>query len=111
MSDREQMTVAMLTRRHGAWMIQYVGEGTDDWTTDELVDCAASLAVAKRLARQDLRERRDSGGLPFSSAQWVEDGSGGWDLVALYDWSKVEAIDDYAGGQNSADHGGSGSPW
>lgn len=107
MNDTETVTVAMLSRRNGAWLIQYTGPTTDDWTADAQFDCAASLKRAKQLARADLAERITNGE-PFRKARWVQDRNG-YDLEAEYDWSNQPTLDDvYADYSNSADHGGPG---
>lgn len=44
--------VAYVQRRNGAWMIQWVYDQAKDQAEDEQFSCAASLTVAKRVARE-----------------------------------------------------------
>lgn len=61
---------ARISRRHGAWLIQFHESNDRDGTTtpDEVFDCASSLRVAKRVTRQGAIEL--GWRPPF---QWIED--------------------------------------
>lgn len=51
----ERTPVARVQARHGAWMIWFTGDHPADWPADEQFDCASSLAMAKRLAKEGAR--------------------------------------------------------
>jgi len=73
--------VAYVTRRNGAWLVQYSGNAPTDWSEHEQFDCASSLAVAKRLAKEGARTYA-------THLHWEERPSAnGWVLVGIEDWS------------------------
>lgn len=47
-----RQTVAYVSRSHGAYLIQLAGDIAQDRPDSDLWDCASSLVVAKRLARE-----------------------------------------------------------
>lgn len=70
-------TIGGLTKRNGAWLVS-IHDPEGDSTPDETIDCAASVTVGKRIARQ-IAERLGWGG----KFTWVEGSPGqSWELHA-----------------------------
>jgi hypothetical protein len=69
--------VAYVTRRNGAWMVQFTGNAPSDWPENDQFDCASALHVAKRLAKEGARTYA-------THLKWEErDSVGGWVLLGL----------------------------
>lgn len=82
---RERVECATVTKRYGAWLVVLSGPELDV-TPDELFDCASSLAVAKRRAREMAAA---VGYLP--AWRWSQDDLGRWRLEG------TEVGDEYDG--------------
>lgn len=75
----ERSPVVYVVRRHGAWLVNFVGEHPGDRTEDENFDCASSLDAAKRIAKEGARQYA-------SNFRWVERPDvGGWVLEGVED--------------------------
>lgn len=71
---RQPVTIAHVQRRNGAYLITLAHHTlTVDLTTDELVNAASSLMVAKRIARQMADDIGVVG--PF---RWEDEYNGRW---------------------------------
>lgn len=62
-------TVAAISRRNGAYLIQFMGGDVGDWVEDEQFEAASSLAKAKAITRQRVHE---TGGTTRRFAEEVE---------------------------------------
>lgn len=62
--------VASVRRRHGAWLVQLLGSGTDDLTPLELFDAASTFVEAQLIAEEG------AAGIGFVPGRWtVENGT------------------------------------
>jgi hypothetical protein len=69
-TETERMVVAFINRRNGAYLVSMIDPSPGEKFPDELYDCASSVVVAKRLARESAIEFGYTG--PF---RWKTDDS------------------------------------
>ena len=86
-SDMGRTTWAWIIRSHGAWLVNLCGPGTEAMADDELWDCASSLIVAKRLAREMASQMDEARG-PW---RWQQTEHGGWWLTGRWvsEWEEA----------------------
>lgn len=89
MGDRQGLReiVAYVMRSNGAWLVQFVGSLADDTPSDMQFDCASSLTVAKRVAREGAAV---IGHEP--AWRWSQDHTGRWTLEGF---TPEGGVDDY----------------
>ena len=77
MADTERQPVVYVQRSHGAWLIHFVGTYPHDSPETDNFDAAASLRVAKRLARE--------GASTYATNLRWREAPGGWVLEGVED--------------------------
>lgn len=74
------MTLAIVERRNGAYLIGYVGEEWEAARPQEMFDAAASLRSARRIARQEVEAHEAHEG-PY---RWERIHADRWDLTGTF---------------------------
>ena len=77
----ERVQAVMVSRHNGAWLVYLTRtDATEHLTPMEQFNCASSLRVAKRIARDDAIALGYQA--PF---RWEKSGTHSWDLIATWD--------------------------
>lgn len=96
--NRERMDAGAVIRRNGAYRIT-VSDPTGDGTSDELYDCAGSLALAKRILREMIERRGFEG-----PVRWSHDTPGIWRASAFHLWSPWQTCPSCSSTEGVIDH-------